>query len=393
MIMATVPKMEKSPVALKNRLEKITTTSSHGLPPGFENSFAWAAHFVAKNGMTLPPDTNEYRSLRNWFCYKLNQWKKGQLGAPNIEKLGEYNLDFSLYEATNTGKGHRLPDAPMIDLMLAWVKKHNTYDLDPTASSALLDWQEKLIYRYISDGPSIRHKSITAFLPGLEFFSWRKPTNPAWSAEFSQWCKSASEYEIAMEGFRPFRGELHPDTPKKWRDFSVLMQSRFKVSNVSDRQRGWMIGVGLTANNTNIRVSEERSQALVDFNGGDSSIAQYGRKDIRLTSMLGALLAIRLLILERTDIEICTELRITLIDVIKLGGMFDAFNFNDFESNNGHSNNLILICRKICLEYEGAFSPNWVLTNSIAEEHNLSLSRKIDLDGLGRFAYLITKTF
>lgn len=65
------------------------------MQPSKVKRFAEAAAWVERNGMTLPPDTPQHRSLRNWFCFKLNQYKKNALGAANEALLAQYGLDFS----------------------------------------------------------------------------------------------------------------------------------------------------------------------------------------------------------------------------------------------------------------------------------------------------------
>ena len=89
---------------------KVMRTRSSGVPLKYANAFEWAREWSQAHGMTLPPDTDEFRSLRNWFCYKLNQFKNDKLGPKNEALLAHYGLDFSQYEALNTGKGERPSD-------------------------------------------------------------------------------------------------------------------------------------------------------------------------------------------------------------------------------------------------------------------------------------------
>ena len=98
------------PPALAKHINKALQTKSEGIPAEFESAWAWAAHWVKENGMTLPPDTSYYRSLRNWFCYKVAMHKKCTLSKKSSQLLASYGIDLSKYRADNTGRGQRMDD-------------------------------------------------------------------------------------------------------------------------------------------------------------------------------------------------------------------------------------------------------------------------------------------
>ena len=215
--------------SIRNRITKIATTTSNGVPQEFADAFEWAADWAGKNGMTLPPDTNEFRSLRNWFCYKLNQFKKGTLGARNEALLAMHGLDFSTYEALNTGKGEREPDAPYILQLRDWRTARGTYDLDASAPVKLRQWQSKLITRYSEDGPSMRIKEMQRKLPDLHFGLWRRPSDQVPSLETRQWWQQATRFEVLTESCHAFRGELHPKTPADLVTWATAQQEKAKA--------------------------------------------------------------------------------------------------------------------------------------------------------------------
>lgn len=376
--------------SIRNRITKIATTTSNGVPQEFADAFEWAADWAGKNGMTLPPDTNEFRSLRNWFCYKLNQFKKGTLGARNEALLAMHGLDFSTYEALNTGKGEREPDAPYILQLRDWRTARGTYDLDASAPVKLRQWQSKLITRYSEDGPSMRIKEMQRKLPDLHFGLWRRPSDQVPSLETRQWWQQATRFEVLTESCHAFRGELHPKTPADLVTWATAQQEKAKAGKMPVRQRGWMLGVGLLINSGQEIVHKARAQCLVEFRGGENAIARYGNKDRRLSSLLGALLAIRLVVRGASDHEICTELKVapTVAQQIRLhvGREGAAIDVGNFKRD-------LTACRLICLSEPDAFSSGfWLrMRSDDGQKRPVALTAPVEL--LGRLAFGITRKF
>lgn len=373
-----------------NRIAKIANTSSNGIPPEFESPFEWAASWVEQHGMTLPPDTNELRSLRNWFCYKLNQYKKRALGPRNEALLALHGLDFSKYEALNTGRGDRESDAPYIEQMQSWCAEHTTYDLDATAPAKLIQWQWRLIDRYCAEGPSGRMKDIQNKLPGLHFGLWRKPGEAPWPLQTRQWWQQASQFELAAQTCHPFRGELHPGTPAELAQWARQQQRELTAGAIVGRQRGWMVGIGLLINNSRIKVGREREQELIDFRGGEDAIARYGHKDKRLNSILGALLAVRLVMRGASDQEICTELVVSPIVAMEIRAMVGKkgalFTFSDLRK-------ALTDCRMICLNDASAFSPAFWKRMRADGGQNRPAALTDTVETLGNLAYALMRKF
>lgn len=100
---AQAPAEPEAAAPVPAHVRKALQTKAQGVPALYANAWEWAAAWIASNGVTLPPDTSEYRSLRNWFCYQVSNFKKKKLSPQSEELLQRYGIDLSLYRADNTG--------------------------------------------------------------------------------------------------------------------------------------------------------------------------------------------------------------------------------------------------------------------------------------------------
>ena len=333
--------------------EGASDTRSQGLPSEYANPFEWAQAWVEDNGMTLPPNTSEYRSLRNWFCFKLNQWKKERLGEKNEALLAVYGLDFSQYEALKTGRGNRHSDIQMIEMLRAWKARRNTYDLSHEASADLLDWQARLIDRFSDDGASRRIKDILETIPDLHIGLWRRPGDPPASDIDKAWWSKATEYELLAISMAPHQGEQHPMMPEDMQQWAS--QQVTQTSSVPTRAMGWMRGIGLVVNQTRIRVGKKRLSASLEKRGGEAYLRGYGTEDRRISTMKGALAAIRMLTYGSSDKAMCIQFDLVPAQVVKIRAFLERLNLT--KRFHGYD---ITPCRMIVIANPKAFSPSFM---------------------------------
>lgn len=282
--------------------------------------FVEAAAWVEENGMTLPPDTPQYRSLRNWFCFKLNQFKKGTLGKDNEALLAMHGLDFSEYQALRSARGVREPDQQYITEMSDWFAANGTYDLDQRAPPELLRWQRLMLDNYSSRGDTGRIAEIRRQLPGLVPGLWRTPTQPPFTEADRQWWDTANEFWLASQEHPSYLGQVNPKLPMHLIQWAATMIARsdLEKSRHDGRQRGFLIGVGLVIDRAERekRHRKERERAAVRT----ASLArpEYGQKDKRLTSWLGMAMFSRMVCTGAPDKELMSAFGIGPIDLIGL---------------------------------------------------------------------------
>lgn len=285
--------------SIRNRIVKILTTVAGGVPPQFDNAWHWASAWVLQNGVTLPPDTNEYRSLRNWFCYQVNMHKKGTLSARSQKLLNQYGIDLSQYRAPNTGRGELLDD----NIMLGRLRLHHeitgSYDLPPDGDAELIEWQSRLLQCYVNRGTSARMRAIEAQLKGFSFGLWMRPNEtPIPSCQLGWWAR-ASEFRAASRDFPAFRGRIDPRMPRHIATWGSDQISDALAHKITTRQRGELIALGLLTIKEHAR-SKEREIALSKARQALSEVAitpnsLLGRRERDLKTFLGVTLLARLL--------------------------------------------------------------------------------------------------
>lgn len=290
------------PPALAKHINKALQTKSEGIPAEFENAWAWAAHWVKENGVTLPPDTSYYRSLRNWFCYQVNMHKKDKLSKKSSELLASHGIDLSKYRADNTGRGQRMDD----DFFIAELRKHfavhNTYNLTEDSSPDLQKWQTRLLDSYRAGGASTRMRNIAVQLPGFTYGQWLRPGEaPVPSNQYSWWARAA-EFRIATQDCPAFRGRIDLATPahlREWASEQIGMAGR---KLLTPRQRGELMTLNLIAR-TEYKLSQQKSVALAIARGHGNVTKHFGKRERDVKTFLGATLLAHLL---RSNAELTT---------------------------------------------------------------------------------------
>ncbi len=356
------------------------------MPAEFENKFAWAKWWVDKNGMTLPPDTAELRSLRNWFCFKVDQYKKGSLGIQNETMLAVYGLDLSTYEALNVGRGERESDIRLIHTLIKWKAETGSYDLTDAAPDGLIEWQHKLLARFFDDGVSSRMKAISDELDGFEFGTWKRPFEEALPEEYVNWWREARKYEEQIGSFESFRGGIHPNAPKALRSWARAQQLAVQKGTLDMKKIGWLRKHGIVDHKSRYLTSATREKALLELRGGADANLTYGRKERRLSSMLGALLAIKLVIQRRPDREICVEMRLLPVHAVALRKQISA-TVGDMKLNKA----ILTDCRMLCLNDPNAFSPGF--WSAIHQSNGSEMPTRMNemMMTLGKLAYEVVQ--
>ena len=286
------------------------------MPETFADKFEWAASWVRENGMSLPPDTPELRSLRNWFCFKLNQYKKNALGDRNIELLANHGIDFSEYEATNTGKGERTSDVVLVGELRQWHQTRGTYDLSPEASLLLHRSRTLLMEAYVARGRTDRARKLEHALPGFVIPLWRLTGQPAPGHDEIVWWVQAHRFEEATLETRAYLGVLHPDTDSVSAEWARKQLAN--VSNLKPLQRGFLVGVGLGADWTQRRIHQRREADLAASKGMSLSQPTYRTKDKRLTTFLGVCMYLRSCSVKASDKEVMAAFGITPESLVTL---------------------------------------------------------------------------
>lgn len=360
---------------------------SSGLPPQYTNPFEWAQDWCKENGMSLPPDTTELRSLRNWFCFKLNQFKKGKLGEKNEALLAHYGLDFSQYEALNTGGGKRDSDRPFIEQLKHLKAITGSYDISLNSPGDLIEWQDKLLCRFESDGKSRRMKELFQDLQNFNFGIWLRPNDMKPSVEVQAWWDMAAQYEALAVRFSPHLGVQHPEMPKAMRDWATNQQSLAVRNELPKRANGWMRGVGLLINAARQRVGAERLQASMEKAGGEKSLNRYGANDRRLSSIRGATGAIVAVQRGRDDRYLMVEFNIDPPTAVALR----KYITQNTDGNKWQKADIVA-CRMIALSYPDAFKPAfWSALSEFPQSRPAILTPSVE--SLGRLAWGVVNAF
>lgn len=290
------------------RAKKLASTSAQGLPKQYASSFEWAGAWVKEHGVTLPPDTPELRSLRNWFCYKMSQYKKGTLGANNTALLAKHGIDLSLYDAPNTGKGKRLPDQILVEKLRRWREVNGSYDLTAAADDDLLLWQRRILSGFEFRGRSARMAEIEAQLEGLDIAVWRRPdgrgepTDEAWWAMARRWRQQ-------NEATPAYRGTLDPRTPEDLSNWAAA-QAR-AARKLSSRQVGELRSLGLLPDRERARLKVREAATTLVKHVERVAEDGYGHRERSLNTFFGVCMYLRLITQGTPLTDIYASLAIT----------------------------------------------------------------------------------
>lgn len=304
----TVPAFGESPESIAKRAAKLASTSAQGVPPTYASSFEWAEAWVRENGVTLPPDTPQLRSLRNWFCYKMSQFKKGALSDENRRLLAEHGIDLSLYEAPNTGSGKSLPEREMVAKLRAWREAKGTYDLTDEADPTLVHWQRKLCGGFELRGRSGRMREIEAQLEGFDIARWVRPdgrgavTNPAWWEMADQWREQSEETPA-------YRGDLDPLTPPDLAEWAQKQAANPRRLN--SRQVGELISLGLLPDRDRARQKVREAATMVVRKPSREAMDGYRYRERNLDAYLGTCLLLRMIVKRAPLQDVYATLAIT----------------------------------------------------------------------------------
>lgn len=293
------------PAATLHRVAKTANTFSAPIPAQFDgDAYAWAGAWVAENGMTLPPDTNEYRSLRNRFCWWLQCWKKGTLKEKHLSQFALHGIDFSHYRATNTGTTTRDDDAAQLAYLRKRHQECGTYDLDHSAPSHVLKWQENVLNSFYASGRTTGCERVEKALPGLNLGRWRKPVS-SW-VDAPAWWEEAAAFRRQNAWTPAFRGTLHPNTPPQLADWARRQQHLAldgRRGDLSPGQRGELIDLGILDNASQRSVNKAREQARSVL----GVPARLTAVDRHLDAFLGAACFVLMVARERPLLAMCRE--------------------------------------------------------------------------------------
>lgn len=295
--------------SIANRVTKILTTRSTGVPARFENAWHWAADWIATHGVTLPPDTTEYRSLRNWFCYQVNMNKKGQLSQRSRELLSHYGIDLSQYRASNTGRGELLDDERMIRKMRELHAISGSYDLPAEADPELVEWQRRLLEAMRSRGTSARMRAIEQELPGLRIATWLGPLDKPIPAEQLPWWDTAQAFRTATRECPAYRGDVDPRTPDALASWAREQADAARRGQLTPRQKGELMSLGVLATSTHERSRQRHAALKMAREATGAAHPNSHERDMR--TFLGAALLVRLLAREAPLIDLYSTLAIT----------------------------------------------------------------------------------
>lgn len=271
-------------------------------PAEYADQYEWYAAFVAKHGMTLPPDDDEHRQLREWVKFKQQQHAKGKIPPRVAEQLAQHGLDFSQYSARNTGRGEREDDGKYIAMMRAHLLQHGSYDLPAGADAGLLLWQSKLLERFFTNGRSARMCQIQDQLPGLHFGMWRTPSDC--QARDPAWWAMATKFREASIRFPAYRGVLHSGTPSELAHWARTQQAvAAKGRAAMPRcQRGELYDLEVIERDQyRVNVNRERVR---DALGVKPRLPPASRL---LTTFLGASTVVRFMGLQRSPQQHCVQ--------------------------------------------------------------------------------------
>ena len=281
--------------ALTRQVQRALATKAEGIPAAFADAWEWAAHWTALHGVTLPPDTSELRSLRNFFCYQVGMFKKNQLSPKSAAKFAQHGIDLARYQAPGTGSGDRLDDEACLQLLQAHYTAHGSYDLQEDSPALLLAWQTRLLKTYCATGQSRRMRAMAAMLPGFSYGHWLKPGEAAVpSSEFGWWSR-ARDFRIAAKTKPAFRGKIDPSMSYQLRLWASDQIELLQQGALSPRQRGELLSLQISWRPTHRR-SQEKSAMLASARAGttlaDAQAPGKCQRDV--TTFLGAALLLTL---------------------------------------------------------------------------------------------------
>ena len=300
-------------------------SGSDGRPEAFATTLEWAADWVSKSGMTLPPKCNEYNTLRSWFCYQLQKWKTNTLPEPTLAKFATHGIDFSQYLALNTGKIIRVPDNAFVDKLRAWHRQEKTFDLSDSPDPSLQAWQAAILLRHSVSGISKRLETIEGSLPGFRVGLWRKPGDAQHSSAFLQWWSRAQDFREASRSSPCFRGNIHPEVEPSLVAWAEQQQADAKAKRLSSRQRGELYSLHLLHREDQREITKKRQYILRLARESDPIALAKGDIDRRLNSFLGAALLGRMLQKDASDIKLMTEFSISPADMLRVRAASSEF--------------------------------------------------------------------
>jgi hypothetical protein len=305
----SISRLRKTP-GLTKRIANAVSTTSLPIPQQFNGSrLEWAADWCKSNGVTLPPDTSEYRSLRNWFCFQLQRWKKNKHTCDEALTLLEAGIDFAKYRAPNTGKAIMEPDEVYMKLLVAWKLEHGSFDLTADAPPDLQTWQKKTLTRFYVAGRSERLKKFESQVPGFRFALWRAPHEKPFSRGLLDWMNDARAFELAAGTTPAFRGNFDPRMDPKLVEWGKRQQEHCEMFRIPPRMRGVLHDLSILINRSEIAQNTARETLLAAER--DYAPSKIGGSDRRLSSFLGAALFARKVHRSASDLELMTTFAIS----------------------------------------------------------------------------------
>lgn len=295
--------------AVATRVQKILTTRSTGVPAEFESAWHWAGAWVKAHGVTLPPDTTELRSLRNWFCYQVNMFKKRKLSAKSLARLEHHQIDLALYRAPNTGRGTLMDDQGMVESLQQIHSTTGSYNLAADTDEEMLSWQRRLMTNFFARGRSARMREIEASLAGFKFGAWLRPGDAPVPTSQDSWWSTAQSFELTTANAPAFRGVVDKRTPEQLAVWATQQISAAAAGKISPRQRGELLSLGILATQEHLRTGE-REKALLEARSANGQSHRTNRER-DLKTFLGAALLARLLYRQAGMLEIYSALGIT----------------------------------------------------------------------------------
>jgi len=354
------------------RVVRMATTHTAPMPAEFRSEYEWAAAWVRDHGVTLPPDTTELRKLRNWFCYKVDCYRKGTLNESVQNTLALHGIDLSQYRALNTGKGEREDDEPYVLELLARMERSGTYDLDAAASPGLRNWQKRLLDQFSASGRSARATTIEARVPGLNLGRWRKPTDSRTHED--GWWATAAEFRASAAHTPAFRGALHPSTPEPLLRWAQQQQRKAAGprGTLTSGQRGELIDLGILGSPAQRAVQKIRMRAKEDL-----GVATRGAPvDKQLDTFLGAACLVRMLAFNRPFLHLCTELAVLPADLERLLQAIAPQRSALLDFGHSRVTKLLPICRQLDAIQPGIFTAE-VLANMSFDERPAALTQPV----------------
>lgn len=296
--------------SVQRRILKILTTQSRGVPAEFDNAWHWASVWIRDHGVTLPPDTNDTRSLRNWFCYQVNRLQNGELSARSKQLMARYGIDLQTYCANHLVAGKAAHAQAVANTLRLHKDKTGSYDVGHDADAELLRLHSNLISNYKHSGLSGRMQAIEACLPDFRFGLWMGPNEEPASPQAHAWWRQAQRFKLATLNTPAFRGALDPLTPEDYQQWAEEQVQSYAQGCLSARQRGELMYLGLLQPK-HMKQSHERAAALEATRAVLQTQPGSAPKERRLSAFLGICLLVRLLANHSPTPTLYTEFCIT----------------------------------------------------------------------------------